>query len=276
MGVVAVAFVAECERALGAFREPAAVRETVALLDKGLRFAGGEAEGLELADLVAQELEPCAAVARHRGKRIPLRAVLPPRRGERLDFARERARNAMGIDDLALRVAADERLEFLLAVDVDQELAELAHALRGQRLAIHVLARAAVPADDTPQHELAVRRFDRLFLEPAAEQSAGCGLECRRDFGALRAVAKHVGARAAAERQHHRVHDDGLAGAGLSRERREAALELELGRVDDREVADLQVREHLSIPRRRSGRCGPSAASSAAGGSNRGPADAAA
>jgi hypothetical protein len=258
------------------FREPAAIRETIALLEKGLRFAGCEARGLELADLVAQKLEPCAAVAGHRGKRVPLLTVLPPRRGERLDFARERARNAMGIDDLPLHVAAHKGLEFLLAVDVDQELAELAYALCGQRLAVHVLARAPVPADDTPQHELTVRRFDRLFLEPAAEQGAGCGLECRRDFRALRAVAKHVGTRAAAECQHHRIHDDGLAGAGFSRERREAALELELGRVDDREVPDLQVREHLSTPRRRSGRCGPSAAWSAAGGSNRGPADAAA
>ena len=182
----------------------------------------------------------------------------------------------MRIDDLALRVAADEGLEFLLAVDVDQVLAELAHALRGQRLAVHVLARAAVAADHAPQHEFAVRRFDRLLVEPAAQRSIRCGFECRRDFRALRAVAKHVGTRAAAERQHHRVHDDGLAGAGFAGERREAALELELGRVDHREVADLQVREHLSIPRRRSGRCGPSAASSAAGGSNRGPAGAAA
>ena len=66
-------------------------------------------------------------------------------------------------------------------------------------------------------------------------------------------MAKHVGTRAAAERQHHRIHDDGLAGAGFTGERREAALELELGGIDDREVADLQVREHLSIPRRRSG-----------------------
>ena len=72
----------------------------------------------------------------------------------------------------------------------------------------------------------------------------GAGLEGRRDLGALGAVAQRVGARAPAEREHDGVDDDRLAGARLARERREAARELELGRVDDREVADLQVREH--------------------------------
>ena len=50
---------------------------------------GAEPEGLELADLVAQELEPRAAVARHRRERVALRAALPPLAGERLRRRRE-------------------------------------------------------------------------------------------------------------------------------------------------------------------------------------------
>ena len=149
----------------------------------------------------------------------------------------------MGIDDLALRIAADERHEFLLAVDVDQALAELAHALGGQRLAVDVLAGAPVAADDAPEHELAAVRLDGLLLEPALDGRVGAGLERRGDLGALGAVAQRVGARAPAEREHDGVDDDGLAGSRLAGEGREAAVELELGRVDDREVADLQVHQ---------------------------------
>ena len=50
--------------------------------------------------------------------------------------------------------------------------------------------------------------------------------------------------RAPAERKHDGIYDDRLAGTGLARERREAARYLELGRIDDREVANLQMREH--------------------------------
>ena len=151
---------------------------------------------------------------------------------------------AVLVDQGALRVAPDERLEFLLAMDVDQPLAEFAHGLRRQRLAIDVLARAPVAADHAPQDELAVVGGDRLLFQPAADRRIRADLEGRRDLGALRAMAQRVGARAPAEREHHGVHDDGLAGAGLAGQGGQAAGQLELDGVDDREVADLQVRKH--------------------------------
>jgi hypothetical protein len=71
------------------------------------------------------------------------------------------------IGDRALRLAGDERLEFLLAVDIDEELAECPHALRGLGLPVHVLARAAVAPDDATQDDFAVLRLDGLLFEPA-------------------------------------------------------------------------------------------------------------
>src|SRR5918993_3177088 len=52
-----VTLVGECEGLLDRLGEPAAVCEPVALLDEGLRLAGAQRKGLELADLVAQKLE---------------------------------------------------------------------------------------------------------------------------------------------------------------------------------------------------------------------------
>src|SRR6185503_19923581 len=49
--VAAVAVVDEPQRRLGRFRKPPAVREPAALLEERLGLSGGEAEGLELADL---------------------------------------------------------------------------------------------------------------------------------------------------------------------------------------------------------------------------------
>ncbi len=169
VGVRAVALVEQRKCALRRFRQPATVGEPVALVEECLGLASAEPECLELADLVAQQLEasrcgpapgPRAGSARGSHARHS-----PASCGD----ARGQSRgDAVVVDDLALRVARDQRLEFLLAVDVDQQLAERAHALRRQRLAVHVLARAPVAADDPAQHQLAAVGLDRLLLEPAA------------------------------------------------------------------------------------------------------------
>ena len=44
--------------------------------------------------------------------------------------------------------------------------------------------------------------------------------------------------------QRERIQEDGFSGAGLAREDREAAFELEVERVDDDEVADRQQAQH--------------------------------
>ena len=134
--------------------------------------------------------------------------------------------------------------------------------------------KTAVAPDDPAQDDFAVRRLDRLFLEPAQRLRVVADLEGRRHFGAIGSMAQDVGARPAAEREHHRVDDDGLARSRLAGECGEARVQLDLGRVDDGEVADLQVREHVSLPPRRSGRSGPSGALTGAGGRNRGRAGA--
>ena len=105
-------------------------------------------------------------------------------------------------------------------------------------------AAAPIPADHPPEHDLPGACFDRLFVEPAPHAGIVAGFECRRDLGPFRTVPQGIGARAPAERQHDRVHDDRLPGAGFAGEGRESARELEFGRVDDGEIADLKMREH--------------------------------
>ena len=72
----------------------------------------------------------------------------------------------MFIEQLALRAALHQMLEFLLPVDFDQIFGELAQRLNRNHLAVDVGARAAVRADQPAHHDFAIV-LDRLRLEPA-------------------------------------------------------------------------------------------------------------
>ncbi len=88
---------------------------------------------------------------------------------------------------------------------------------------------------------------DGLLFQPLLELARRLGeLEGGGDLGALRAVAHHFRAGAAAGQQLQRIDQDGLAGAGFAGEHREPGTQLQLHVVDDGEVADLQMGQHRS------------------------------
>ena len=62
--------------------------------------------------------------------------------------------------------------------------------------------------------------------------------------GGVLARADEVAGGAAAEQQADGLDEDGLAGAGLAGQDVEAGVELDLDRVDDREVPDAQEAKH--------------------------------
>jgi len=216
----------------------------VPLVGERLGLAGAEPECLELADLVAQELAARAAVLDLACQPCPLRLAFPPFAGQRGNPRCQARGDAVAVDDLSLRIAGDQRLELLLAVDIDQQLAQHPHALGRQGLAVHVLARAPVTAYHPAQHEFAAVGFDRLLLEPAPHRRIGAKLERGRDFGPLGAVTQDFRARASAEGEHHRIDDDRLAGTRLAGQCRETRGQFEFRGIDHGEVADLQVRKH--------------------------------
>ena len=76
-------------------------------------------------------------------------------------------------------------------------------------------------------------------------------LEHRLDARLLGAGAHHVGRRAPAAQQRHRLDEQRLAGAGLAGEHVEPRAELDLHVVEQREVGDAQVRQHVFLSRRR-------------------------
>ncbi len=168
-------------------------------------------------------------------------------------------------------------------MNIDQLLAQLAQRLQRHRLAVDEGARAPIARDDhAPQDAFAVA-FDRLRLEPAPHRPRSRDVEGRGDLGALGAVAHDFAAGATAGGEQQRIDDDGFARAGFAGEHGQTGAELELELIDDREVANLQIGQQASAlaqPLSGAGctvdRRGPSAVSSAASGSSRIRADAAA
>ena len=261
------------ERGLGAGGEPAAVGEPGVFLGERIDFTRLQPQRRQLLHLVAQQLEPRVAVA---CLAVELeRAIEQPEPDTVRDahLADERGELAVAVEQLALRGTSGQGLKFVLAVDVDEDVAGLAQQLHRYRLPVQIGARAAVGADDPAHGELA-GGVQRLLLEPLPQLARRLAeLEGAADFSALAAVAHHLRAGTAAGEQLQRVHQDRLAGAGLAGEHREPGAQLELHGIDDGEVADLQVGQHDFSARS----CrGPSEASSAAACSSRVPAGAAA
>ena len=112
----------------------------------------------------------------------------------------------------------------------------------------------------------------------------GPGGTSRRAFlglGAFGALTHDVPAGAAAGNQQQCIHHDGLAGAGLAGECAQAGAEFQFGLIDDHQIAQLQMSQHVladnsTFQDGRAPRPAPNEAWSAATDSNRSPAGAAA
>ena len=134
-------------------------------------------------------------------------------------------------------------------MDVDQSSPSARSDCSGHGLAVDVRRGSGRRPTTRRRMRLAVV-LDGLLVEPRAQRPR-CGAgRSGGDLRTLRAVPHGAAVGAAADRQQQRVDEDGLAGAGLARQRREAGPSSSSIGVDDREIADLQVREHGRVSRR--------------------------
>ncbi len=128
-------------------------------------------------------------------------------------------------------------------MNIDEELSELTQGLHRHGLTVHIRPRAAVDADHPAQHAF-VLVFDGLLGEPGERRRIGAQVEGGGHFGSLRPVPYDFGAGASARRKQQRIDKNGLARASFSREHRQAGTGFEFDSVDNREVANLDMREH--------------------------------
>src|SRR5581483_7363367 len=230
--------------------------------------AGLQLQGIQLGDLVTQRFEFGVAIACLGFNLQCAVQELEPDAMSNSDLAGRLLEAAESIQQLALRGRPGERLKFVLPVDVDQDVARFAQQLYRHGLAVQIRAGATVARDHAADRKL-LGSVDGLFLQPALQlPRAFAQIEGPDDLGSLGAMAYHLGARAPPGQQLQRIHQNGLARASLAGQHRQSGPQFQLDAIDDREVPDLQIVEHVMDLSVRSCR-GPNAAWSAAGGSSR-------
>src|SRR6185312_10321501 len=149
------------ERRLRGFGEPPTVHEAGPLLRETGDLAFLEPQGLQLADLVFEQVELRLAVA---GAAFQLECALehlPPDPIGDPYLPDQRLESPIFIEQLLLRGGARQRLELVLTVDIDEDASHLAQEQHRNGLAVEVRARAPVRRQNPPDHEL-VTAGDRL------------------------------------------------------------------------------------------------------------------
>ena len=244
LGAAVLGFVEQFEGCAGGLCEPSGVGETGPLGGECGQFVGLQAERVEFAHHVTQQVEAIVAIARVVFELCERRGAIEPLAMQARESGRERFAARIGVEQAPLGCGLEQRLELVLAVDLGEQGADLAQALYGDLLAIEVGARFAFTGDHATHDELVVG-LDALLGEPAAHRRVGgAKVEGRDDLCPGSIVADGLGTGSSAHGELQRVDEDGLSGAGLAGEHGQSVVQFDLDGIDDREIPDLQVGEH--------------------------------
>ena len=132
----------------------------------------------------------------------------------------------------------------MLAVDVDELLAEAPKLHDRTGRAIDVGPGLSVRRDDPAQHTMCAGRIQAVFSQPALGRVHLAGIECHRDFDRQVRASGHGTVRPGAECQVQRIDDDGFSGTGFSSEHAHAGMKVQLQFVDDCKISDVDGFEH--------------------------------
>ncbi len=156
------------------------------------------------------------------------------------------------VEDSPLRGGVEQRLRFVLSVDVHERASDFGEDARAH-------GRPVDPRPRAPRGDLALEHHDRIFgvdsvlVEQRANLRPLAGVERPLDRGAVGAAPNHVGAGALSEQEPERADDDRLPRPRLARENVESGSERQRERFDDREIPNSQLAQHPtpapSVPR---------------------------
>ena len=152
---------------------------------------------------------------------------------------------AIGVEQGAVAARVEQAAIVMLAVDLDQQRAELAQQAGRDRLIVDEGAAAAVGLGDAADDE----RLAGLAVEPVLGEQGQGGmigrqLEGDADHRLRLAGADQPAVGPHAEREAERVEQDRFARPGLAGQHAEARPELEVERVDQDDVADREAGQH--------------------------------
>ena len=132
----------------------------------------------------------------------------------------------------------------MLAVQVDEQPADLGEDRGAHGAAVDPRARATGGGDLALQHDERLLRVDAALVEQRGDLRPVADVEDAFDRRAIGAGANQVRAGALAEQQAERADDDRLARTRLAGQHVESARERQRERFDDGEVPDAQLGQH--------------------------------
>ena len=244
---IAVVLVVEPgERRADALGQSAAVLQPGSFAREFLDLAILQRKRVEFIELKSQQVEARSAIRLSGQQRLDALCQRPP-----LDVVRRHdgavvQQSAEMIEQIALHVPAAQRLVEVLAMNVEQQLAERLELGHGHRVAVDEGPRPAIGINNAPEQAVAFE-IEGLFLQPTADGGQGRDVELRCELGTHGAIADELGAAALAKHESKGVDENGLARAGLAGQHGHALGEFEVDAIDDREITNLQVHQHGQV-----------------------------
>jgi hypothetical protein len=211
-------------------------------LSSNSSIGGGQRPFVQFGQFVPQQFQAMFAIVAA-SQFADACAELTPLLGQVSHLRDARFVFGVGVEQVQLMAAFQQRLVFVLAVDFHQQRGQFAHLADGGRAAVDPGARAAFGANHAAQ--LAGTVFVQfLAREPVARFGQVGQIELCRQLRAIAAGAHDAAVGACAGQQHQSVHQQGLAGAGFPADDGQPGTERKIGFFDDGEMADVKGGEH--------------------------------
>jgi hypothetical protein len=163
----------------------------------------------------------------------------------------ELERPAKSIQRLKLSSMAQQRLLFMLTVDVDESSSEFFKRTEGTQVSVHVDTVTTGTGEDTPQNQLGVVRADDPMGPQLFEQGMRGGeMKGRLKLGFLFTGTDLIGRGTTTNQKTYGIDEEGLPGSGLAGQDGVPGLELKAEMLNQREVGNTQLSEHCGGSRR--------------------------
>ena len=234
---------AQLQRLVGGLQDVLGIGQQLEFLLLCGELARAQVEFVQFIHLVGQQLGPRGLLVAGAGEQFQLALAAQPVRGNLLDFQRQWQVVGIGVQQLALHRLAQQRLMFVLAVDVDQQGTEFGAILQGRAGAVDVGPAAPLGGNHAAQQAF-LAGMEVAGPQPGDGLGNGADIKAGDDLRPFAAVAHGPGVGPVAQAQAQGIEHDGLAGAGLTGDDGHAGAKIDLQRGDDGVIADTDVGEH--------------------------------
>ena len=213
------------------------------LLLQVLQLVFAQAQVVQFFELVAEQLVTGPLFVAGIGQALQFEPRLVPALGRHLHLPGQVDGPGVFVEQAPMGIGLEQGLVLVLAVDVDQQLAQGLEVAEGTGRAVDVATAAAFGSDDAPQDAQPVAG-QVAFGQPGVGLGNVDQVEGGEDVGLVGAGAYHAAVGAVAQGQAQGIEHDRLARTCLARDHGHAAGDFQVEVFDDGVVVNGQVHQH--------------------------------